>query len=78
MRIYICVCVYSICMHIMFDFKYKKQWNDTQTHTKLTIIITTNGFSKASLNDEYIVARLIRVYPCIHLLLNFETGESLS
>ena len=77
-HIYICVRVYSICMQIIFDFKYTKQWNDIQTHTKLSIIIAPNGVSKASLHGKYIVARLIHVYPFIHLLLNFETCESLS
>ena len=71
--LYLYAITYCICRHIIFDFKYKKQWNDIQTHTKLSIIITPNGVSKASLYGEYIVARLIHVHPFIHLLLNFET-----
>jgi len=74
--IYVCVSIVFACiLYLIFSIK---KWNDIQTHTKLSIIITPNRVRKASLYGEYIVARLIHVHPFIYLLLNFETCESLS
>ena len=76
-HLYMSVCLLYLHAYYIW-FLVLKKWNDIQTHTKLSIIITPNRVRKASLYGEYIVARLIHVHPFIYLLLNFETCESLS